>query len=425
MTRPFLNAAQQSAIARVFDGANRRFTDLIQAGGVDATRDLRGKPLRRIVLQPDEDVSGYDFAGSDLSDAVLRRVDLSRVNLTDALLYGADLRGAKLSDDSLSASQKDEAQTGALPPALRHGPNRLWPADLQDGINVMLTKSETSDELFTLARAKLDDGHSKIAEYVYRTLLDWRRHLYSDNHVKTFNTRHELARAVLDQGRAAEAEETFRELLPLEEKVHSPRHQSILTTRHELARAILEQGRGAQAEEALLALLSLREEVVGLEHETTLSTRHVLGNAILCQGRAAEAEEIFQALLLADEKAHGSEHRDTLLTRRSLALALLEQQRILDAREVLSAIPDGHAFQNAQHAASISLVFAFFADGLGDATTAEQHLANARQALDSVDTRANTRRQFDFYIATRKPGQLGGTTLWAAQGATKTKVRSI
>eukprot|EP00439_Symbiodinium_sp_Y106_P089173 s1_g1709.t1 len=314
------------------------FTDLVQAAGLDPARDLRGKALRCIVVQPDEDLTGHDFGGSDLTGAVFRRVDLSAVRLQDASLYAADLRGATLPKLGLCADQREQALTGALPPALRQGPNRLWPAHLIDAINEILTECGDDDELSFAARPRFREGSYGLAEHLFRTLLDWQNIVLEDDHERTLVTRHMLARAILDQGRYQEAEEMFRALLPVEERVLGSESKNTLVTRHALAQAILDQARAQEAEEMLRVLLPVEERVLGSENENTHVTRHNLAITILFQGRTREAEEMLRALLNLEENNVGAEKDSALVTRRNLALALLEQQATEEAAAILAKI---------------------------------------------------------------------------------------
>ncbi|MGB0507966.1 MAG: tetratricopeptide repeat protein [Pikeienuella sp.] len=447
MNERMLTREQRAAAGQVFDSGSKRFTDLVRAAGLDPARDLRGAMLCRIVVQPKEDLSGWDFTGADLSGAVLRRVDLSGAILTDAQLDGADLRGAALPTGVGTL-------ISALPPALHHGPNRLWPQHLEGEVNRLLSDNATDDDLFLAVRGKLNAGRPELAEHLYQALLDWRIDILEQDHPNTLITRHNLAHAVLDQGRAAEAEAAFRALLAVREKVSGAEHLGTLITRQELARAILNQGRAAEAEVAFRALLQVREKVSGPESPSTLITRISLANAVLAQGRAEEAEAMYRSLLLIQEKVSGPEDPTTLATRHNLGCAILAQGRtagavaafrdLLPVRErvlgadhpftltsrqelaranlesgdagraadVLAMVPDDGGSPELDHIGDNHLTRAFLADLQGDATQAKRHLDAAEQAVSELDEASYTRRQLDHYRRTRTPGGAGGTTLW-------------
>jgi len=406
-----LNAEQRATAGRVIDSDSKRFTDLVRTAGLDPATDLRAKPLRRIVLQPGEDVTGFDFSGSDLSGAVFRRVDLSGAILTDALLDGADLRGATLPVNGLGDAQRNSALTGTPPPALRQGPNRLWPVGLRAEINDILSNCTDDDALATAARGHLDAERDVLAEHLYRVLLDWLTVALAENDEKTLFTRYFLAHLILRQGRVAEAETAFRALLPVLENVLESDHPYTLAARHDLAHAILDQGRAAEAETAFRALLPVMENVLESDHLNSLITNHNLSCAILDQGRAAEAEAAFRALLPVREKVSGTEHHDTISLRLRLCQALLEGDAERDAGHVLSEIPNEAALMP-KDAGLNDLVRAFLADLQGDADRAEGYLAEAEQSLAHFATTHSTRRELDCYRRTRTPGGAGGTTLW-------------
>ncbi len=411
MSTHLLNAAQRATAGRVFDSQSKRFIDLVRVAGLDPATDLRAKPLRRIVLQPGEDVTGYDFSGSDLSGAVFRRVDLSGATLTDALLDGADLRGAVLPASGLTDSQSNRALTGNPPPALRQGRNRLWPLSLTTEINEILSDCADDDALAVTALGHLDAERNVLAEHLYRTLLDWQVVELEENDKRTLSTRGNLALAILWQGRAAEAEAALRALLKNSEKVLESEHRETLATRHNLALATLAQGRAAEAETAFRALLEVEKKVLGDQHSNTLITRDNLACAMLYQGRAAEAEETFRALLPVQEKVFGANQPRTIVSRIELGLTLLESGAVSDASDILSEVPDNAALLSEDMGLK-HLARAFFADLQGDLAAAETNLERARQYLDHLDPRRDTRRRLDCYLKTRTPGGAGGTTLW-------------
>jgi uncharacterized protein YjbI with pentapeptide repeats len=92
-----LSDSQRKDIARVLRSIDWRFTSLVSEAGLEIATDFRYVNLASLRVFPDENLTGYDFTGSNLAKADLRGVDLTRTCLDDADLSGADLRGANLS----------------------------------------------------------------------------------------------------------------------------------------------------------------------------------------------------------------------------------------------------------------------------------------------------------------------------------------
>ncbi|WP_415922069.1 pentapeptide repeat-containing protein [Tateyamaria sp. SN6-1] len=370
MTSPFLNASYRAAAVRVFDSPSKRFTDLVAAAGLDPGRDLRGKPLRRIVLQPDEDIAGYDFSGADLSGAVLRRVDLRQCVLDDAVLSGADARGARLPEGF-----KGAALVGDLPKVLKYGPNRLWPEDLVHEINEVLEEHRDPDELYREVRIRLANGQAKLAQHVLRSLWDWYNGTWGIEDKSTLVVAAEFALAICMQGRLREAEDLHRMLLPQFEKNF------------------------------------------GSDNRETFTLRHNLADCILRQGKLKRASAEFVNVIADQVRVFGNGYGQTHLAQTKNALSLLEVGLATQAATALAEVPSDWEGDNASQIAQLVLVRGFLADLQGDAEIANEYLMEARRRLALCHPSHYVLRMIDCYEATRVPGGPGGTTLWALRDA--------
>ena len=323
-----------SGITRVLADSDGRFTALIGAARLHPGRDLRGLDLGAIRIGPEEEISGYDFSGCGLHDALLCGVDLRKARFAHADLSGADLRGALYDDAQMKTARLDACQVDDWP----ERPKRARAAVRLDAVaeTVQAALRAAGDDVGALeaeAKAHYDESRYGIAEALRAITVDWRAERDGAEDTQTLINRHNLALAILGQSRAAEAEAAFCALLPIEERVRGAEHRDVLITRHNLAQAMLEQGRADEAEAALRALLLIEEREHGTEHPDVLLTRYRLAQAMLDQGRAVEAEAMLLAVagssgLAAMEPPHRADFA-------------LQRARAADA---LGRIDDGAAF---------------------------------------------------------------------------------
>lgn len=338
MTAHLLSALKQNDVVRVFDSPSKRFTDLVRAGGLDPSVDLKKKTLHRIVVQPEEDLTGYNFAGSDLSGAVLRRVDLCLVDLTNTILSCADLRGAKFAEKDRQRLEDSGALLEDLPLPLSFGKNRLWPERLEAEINQAILEASSESELSAMAEELLRDREREIAEHILRVVLDWNLGTRADNDAETLKTRFLLATAIGDQGRSVEAAEIFADVGSVRRALLGPDHIVTLKTEQAYVEAVRRQGRAVEAEEGFQRLLGMMEDKFGRDSEYALSVRQMLGVSILDQGRAVEAEKVFQEVLALRRNLIPTKPFDILATKQALAVARRDQGSAASAESMLREV---------------------------------------------------------------------------------------
>ncbi|MBL9058683.1 MAG: tetratricopeptide repeat protein, partial [Mangrovicoccus sp.] len=164
----------------------------------------------------------------------------------------------------------------------------------------------------------------------------------------------------------------------------------------------------AEAAEAdLRALIPDMERVKGKDHPDTLTTRATIARALLDQGKAEAAEADLRSLLPATERVMGKDHPHTLTTRWVAAQAALAQGKAPAARGIMPAGPASAAPKDCGRAA---LLRGWCADLEGDAAAADRDLAEAAAALAPLLPEHYLRRELARYLATRRPGQAGGST---------------
>jgi ribosomal protein L18 len=119
-------------IQKVLDAGTEDFRELLELGGLDLTRDLKGADLSHLDLH-DSDLSGVDLSNANLAGANLSGANLANANLTGANLEAANLRNASLDNAILERAMLANAD---LEHASLKGTN-LRLADLTDS-NIFL-----------------------------------------------------------------------------------------------------------------------------------------------------------------------------------------------------------------------------------------------------------------------------------------------
>jgi ribulose bisphosphate carboxylase small subunit len=413
MTTSLLSPHHRANAARVFDSDSKRFTDLVRAAGLDPTRDLRGKTLHRIVIQPDEDVSGYDFTGADLSGAVLRRVDLSGAVLEDTVLFHTDLRGATLPEEIQLEHSSKNGLVGNVPAALKYGKNRLWPLQFTDEINYQLTTYKEIKELHGISLRKLDNGNAHLAEHMFRVVVNWAYGLLTESRSNLYRREDALAQITInDRVKAKAAKEYLIQAIERSYETSDKNYPILLSAEHNRIRAILDQGYADLAKRLCLQRIEAIKTAIGEDSEHEQLTRYELARATLNRGHTEVAIDQLSNLFIQQEKSLGKNDINTILTRFMLTLSELEQ--ISEDNIMTFSKPKYPDIENLlpYQSGQIHLTCAFAADLRGDATSADAHLGRAERYIAVLHEDSFIRRAIACYRRTRTPGGPGGTTLW-------------
>jgi len=413
MSSGILTSEDLDIVADVLNSESALFTDLVRTAGIDPTRDLQHMSLKQIVLQPGEDLSGFDFTGCDLSGAVFRRVDLSRATFDGALMHQTDLRGSRLPLVGLAAEQYELAQSGPLPAALSFGPNRLWPDSLVNPINDILKSADDDSALFQSAKRTYENHKPFLAEHLFKCLLDWRLKLNGPDSKRVITTQHFIALTKLDQGRTSEALAMSVRLLTEYKELGYDDGADDVAMLSLMWVAQMHLGRAAEAEVGLKKQLArLGESFSGVRFRTEVVKMQLhIAQALHYQGRLSEAEQALGKVVrdLQDaEIPNGSRYLKSCW--RGIAVIALENNDVETAEAMLRKITTE---DRPVSLARGLLLQGFLADLLGDSTVAESYLDDARKMLLPYYSSLPERRELEHYVSTRVPGARGGSVLWS------------
>ncbi len=65
MNSDWFDQSESEALAAVAEAEDANFSALVKTAGLDPALDLRHMPLQNIVVQPGEDLSGFDLSEAD------------------------------------------------------------------------------------------------------------------------------------------------------------------------------------------------------------------------------------------------------------------------------------------------------------------------------------------------------------------------
>ncbi|RDW57304.1 hypothetical protein BP5796_12754 [Coleophoma crateriformis] len=221
-----------------------------------------------------------------------------------------------------------------------HKNYKIWEQYLPHATYVVTLANEIVDWearatlLDKIGRCQESIGQYKVAEGIYRDVLELRRSKLGENNPSTLISMSDIGGALSGQGKYADAENIHRETLALQEKVLGKEHPDTLTSMNELGGALSGQGKYADAEHIHRETLALREKVLGKEHPGTLTSMSNVAGTLSNQGKYADAGKMHQASLALREKVSGKEHPYTLTSMSNVATALINQGMYADAEKM-------------------------------------------------------------------------------------------
>ena len=148
----------------------------------------------------------------------------------------------------------------------------------------------------------------KLAEDVYRQMLEHRQRTLGYEHADTLSSMHNLAGTLKEQREYKSAEEVYRQVLEFRQKVLGPEHPNTLNSMHGLAWTLAELRKYRSAEQMYRQVLKLRQKVLGPEYQDTLSDMHRLAPTLAEQAKYDSAEEMYRQVLELRQKALGPAH---------------------------------------------------------------------------------------------------------------------
>jgi serine/threonine-protein kinase len=167
---------------------------------------------------------------------------------------------------------------------------------------------DLANSLSSLADAHYLDGHFKIADSLYRRVLDMHRQLYGDRHPLVADDLGDLGSVQQDLGYYTEAEKFFRQSLDIDESYYGKDSPITATGLNTLGRSLLFQNRFTDATDLLQQALAIRERVYGPVHPSVASTLNELGGTALHTEHYDEAEKLFRRMGDIYRQIYGEHH---------------------------------------------------------------------------------------------------------------------
>jgi serine/threonine-protein kinase len=167
---------------------------------------------------------------------------------------------------------------------------------------------DLANSLSLLADAHYLDGHFKIADSLYRRVLDMHRQLYGDRHPLVADDLGDLGSVQQDLGYYTEAEKFFRQSLDIDESYYGKDSPITATGLNTLGRSLLYQNRFTDATDLLQQALAIRERVYGPVHPSVASTLNELGGMALHTEHYDEAEKLFRRMGDIYRQIYGEHH---------------------------------------------------------------------------------------------------------------------
>lgn len=160
----------------------------------------------------------------------------------------------------------------------------------------------------SLADAHYLDGHFKVADSLYRRVLEMHRQLYGDRHPLVADDLGNLGGVQQDLGYYAEAEKFYRQSLEINQGYYGKDNPQVATSLNTLGRSILYQKRFPEAEDLLQQALAIRERVYGKVHPLVAATLNELGGLALQTDHYDEAEARFLQMREIYRQIYGDHH---------------------------------------------------------------------------------------------------------------------
>jgi len=136
-----------------------------------------------------------------------------------------------------------------------------------------------ANSLSELANAHYEAGHYKIADPLFRRVLEMHRQLYGMGHPLVANDLFSLGAVQQDMGYYSEAEKFCRQALEITQSYYGTNHPKTAADLTAVGRALLFQNKFDEATAMLQQAVAIQEHVYGPIHPTVAEAVNELGNA--------------------------------------------------------------------------------------------------------------------------------------------------
>jgi serine/threonine-protein kinase len=167
---------------------------------------------------------------------------------------------------------------------------------------------DLADSLNELASVHFYAGRYKVADSLFRRVLQMHRQLHGDRHPLVADALINIGAVQQDLGYYKEAEMLDRQALEINQAYYGSDHPQIAHNLTVLARALIHQKRFEEAEAALEKALPIEERAYGPVSRQVASTLNELGNAAMSRYQYELAEPRFRRMLDIYRAVYNSHH---------------------------------------------------------------------------------------------------------------------
>lgn len=183
-----------------------------------------------------------------------------------------------------------------------------------------------ANSLSELASAHYEAGHYKIADPLFRRVLEMHRELYGARHPLVAGDLGNLGAVQQDLGYYAEAEKFCRQALDITKSYYGPDHPKTAADLTALGRTLLYQNKFDEATAMLQQALAVQERVYGPTHPAVAEAVNELGNVASMRNNYDEAEKQFRRVVEIYRAVYGDHHYLVAIALSNLAYNYLNKK---------------------------------------------------------------------------------------------------
>ena len=187
------------------------------------------------------------------------------------------------------------------------------------------------DDLINLGAVQSDLGYYGEAEKLLRQALEINLAYYGPDHPQTAHNLIVLGRALVYEQRFEEANSLLGRALTIQERVYGPVSRQVASALNDLANTAFHRGQFDAAEAGFSRMLAIYRTVYKNHHHLIGIALSNLAGVSMQRGQFAHAEQLYREALEAYTGTIAPDHLNVGITNIKLGRSLLKQQRFAEA----------------------------------------------------------------------------------------------
>ncbi len=244
-----------------------------------------------------------------------------------------------------------------------------------------------ANSLSELANAQYEAGHYKIADPLFRRVLEIHRQLYGARHPLVADDLGNLGAVQQDLGYYTEAEKFYRQALDITQSYYGIDHPKTAANLTALGRALVYQNKFDQATALLQQSLAIQEHIYGPIHPAVAEAVNELGNVASMRDHYDEAENQFRRVVDIYRSIYGDHHYLVAIALSNLAYNYYNKKDYARAEELFRDVV--HRFTETLSADNVNTGIAHIK--LGRVLLRENYFAEAQ--IESLTGYENLTKQ--------------------------------